>query len=68
MEERKTARSASERRKNINASRLVCDCEDLLPFAWRTPPVVESRRPSKVLRELAQAEAARTAPPSAKRR
>lgn len=68
MQERKTGRTANARRKIANASRLVCDCEDLLPFAWRTPPIVESRHPSKVLRELAQAESLRTAPPASKRR
>ncbi len=46
---------------------LVCDCEDLLPFAWRNPPEVDARRASKVLREMGQREQERLTPPKSKR-
>ncbi len=65
MDERELARARfNELRKMAATPRLVCDCEDLLPFAWRTPLRLDGRRPSKVLRELAQQEALRNAPPA----
>lgn len=55
-------------RKKVDAPRLVGDEPDLLPFAWRTPPVVTGRKQSKVLRDMEQAEQLRTAPPDPKKR
>lgn len=50
-EERKRARQRlEERRKAVEAPRLVCDAEDLLPFAWKTPPVC--KKPTKVMQSL----------------
>lgn len=54
MDEKKKAkaRRISELRKMVSAPHLVCDAEDLLPFAWRTPMVIDEHKCSKVLREL----------------
>lgn len=50
-EERKRARARlEERRKAVEAPRLVCDAEDLLPFAWKTPPVCN--KPTRVMQSL----------------
>lgn len=43
---------------------LVGDCEDLLPYAWRTPPVFDPKKSSKVLKDLLQEEEERKRPPT----
>ena len=43
---------AREHRKNS----LVGDCENLLPYAWNNPIVVDEHKCSKVLREIINAE------------
>lgn len=64
MERRKRTKARiDELRKIVGAQHLVCDCEDVLPFAWRTPPVVEKRRCSKVLTEMGEAAKERALPP-----
>ncbi len=69
MEERKRVRSRlGELRKSIEKPKLVCDCEDLLPFAWRTPMVVEEKKRTKVLRDLAAEEKLRMQPPAPPKR
>lgn len=66
MQDKKRAKARiDELRKIVNATHLVCDSEDLLPFAWRTPMVVDDKKCSKVLHTLAQEEQERNAPPSA---
>ncbi len=51
-----------ELRKKVDSPHLVCDAEDLLPYAWRTPPVVDGRKCSKVLKQMAEAEEERLRP------
>lgn len=68
MQERKQSRSKArvdELRKKVDASKLVGDYDDLLPFQWRTPMTVDERTCSKVLREMAQEERQRNAPAKA---
>ena len=66
MQERKNRTGASKLRKNAeNEPHLVGDNEDLLPFAWRTPMIVDERKCSKVLRELTQEDQIRMRPPAA---
>lgn len=55
-------RRIRELRKLVDAPRFVGDSEDVLPYAWRTPPVYEGHKRSKVMQELAQQEYARTHP------
>lgn len=69
MAHREKTRAKADGQENFaDAPRLVGDCEDLLPFAWRTPPDLQDRRPSKVLRDMEQARQLRTAPPNASSR
>jgi len=64
-QDKKRARARiKELRKIVDAPRLVCDSEDLLPFAWRTPPIVDGKRCTKILREMAAAEELRIHPPA----
>ena len=49
------------------AHHLVCDCEDLLPYAWRNPMPIDTRKCSKVLRDMELAKIARLAPPKTKK-
>ncbi|MCI8595377.1 MAG: hypothetical protein HFE35_00970 [Clostridia bacterium] len=65
MQEVKKTRPRKTRK--IVEPHFVCDCEDLLPFAWRTPPEVDLRRCSKVLRDMGQREQERLAPPKSKK-
>ncbi len=53
-EERKRRARLEERRKAVEAPRLVCDAEDLLPYAWKTPPVCD--KPTKVMQAIELAE------------
>ena len=50
-EQRKRARAQlRERRKKMESARLVGDAKDLLPFAWKTPPVC--KKSTKVMQVL----------------
>ena len=48
--------------KASSSSHLVGDCEDLLPYAWSNPIVVDEHKASKVLRDLTSAEKQRLSP------
>ena len=52
------AKRVREHRKNS----LVGDCENLLPYAWNNPIVVDEYKCSKVLREMQRAEKQRLSP------
>ncbi len=47
-EERRAARERiSEKRRAVENTHLVCDAEDLLPEAWKKPPVFVERGKGK---------------------
>ena len=56
-EEQRKRAQLRERRKKVEAVRLVGDAQDLLPFAWKTPPVCT--KPTKVMQALSAANAAK---------
>ena len=63
LNERAVRTYIREHRKNSAAPHLVGDCEDLLPYAWSNPMVVDEHKCSKVLREMSRAEKQRLDPP-----
>ena len=68
MDDNLKNRQSRARQKNSEASHLVGDCENLMPYAWNNPMVVDEHKCSKVLREMDRAEKLRMAPESSQKK
>ena len=55
-----------ELRKIVDAPRFVCDCDDVLPAAWREPPVFDGLKCSKTVQQLLQEQYEREHPAAPK--
>ena len=62
MSDNLKSRQPRPRQKTSDSTRLVGDCENLMPYAWNNPMVVDEHKCSKVLREMAKAEKLRLSP------
>ena len=62
MDENSKGKTPRVRPKSSDTPRLVGDCENLLPYAWNNPMVIDEHKCSKVLREMSKAEKLRLSP------